>query len=119
MAGPDRQTLLSGAFGSTSGLQEEHLRLIAERATPQPYATTTSPLHLAHSELHGVRRIAIFCSAGGIDVAHLRDLIAQGDPRAAIFADTDWELHDLATGYWPMLSQPGPLADLLGDIVGR
>lgn len=113
---PDRETLLTGTFGSTSGLREKHLQLIAERATPQPYATMTSPVHLAHDKPPGVRRAAIFCAEGGVDLKHLRDLIAKGDPRAAIFADIDWELYDLPTGHWPMLSLPGPLADLLRDI---
>ncbi len=116
---PDSETLLAGTFGSTSGLLAEHLQLISERATPQPYATMTSPLRLAHSELHGVRRAAIFCAEGGIDVQRLSELIAQDDPRAAIFADTDWELHDLPTGHWPMLSLPGPLADILHYIAER
>jgi len=34
----------------------------------------------------------------------------------AAFADADWELHELATGHWPMFSLPGPLADLLHRI---
>ncbi|MGO9321963.1 MAG: alpha/beta fold hydrolase [Solirubrobacteraceae bacterium] len=113
---PDRETLTAGAFGSADGLRDEHLRLLTERATPQPYATMTSPLRLAHGESHDARRVAIFCAAGGIDVARLRELIAQRDPRAATFADAEWELHDIPTGHWPMLSMPGPLTDMLGDI---
>jgi pimeloyl-ACP methyl ester carboxylesterase len=113
---PDRETLTAGTFGSTSGLDEADLRLIAERGTPQPYATFTSPAHLAHGWREGVRRSAIFCTAGGIDVERLRHLIAQKDPRAASFADGDWELHELPTGHWPMLSLPGPLAELLHEI---
>lgn len=113
---PDRETLIAGTFGSTSGLSEEHLQLIAERATPQPYATMTSPVRLAHDKPPDTRRAAIFCAEGGIDLEHLRDLIAKGDPRAAIFADTDWELYELPTGHWPMLSLPGPLAELLRGI---
>lgn len=113
---PDRETLSAGTFGSASGLREEHLQLIVERATPQPYATMTSPLHLAHSEPRDTRRVAIFCADGGIDVERLRELIAEGSPRATIFADADWELFDLPTGHWPMLSLPGPLAELLHRI---
>ncbi len=110
---PDRQTLAAGTFGSASGLDHEHLQLIAERSTPQPYATMTSPVRLAHARPPGVRRAVIFCAAGGIDVASVRQLIARRDPRAAIFADADWELHELPTGHWAMFSLPGPLADLL------
>jgi pimeloyl-ACP methyl ester carboxylesterase len=113
---PDRETLVSGIFGSASGLSDEHLRSIAERATAQPYATMTSPVRLAHDRPPGVRRAAIFCAAGGVDVADIRALIAQGDPRATVFADSDWELHELATGHWAMFSAPGALAELLHDI---
>ncbi len=116
---PDRDTLTTGTFGSTSGLSEEHLQLIAERGTPQPYATMTSPLQLAHGEPPGVRRAAIFGAAGGITVERIRELVAQGDPRTAAFAGSDWELHELPTGHWPMLSLPGPLAELLHQLADR
>jgi pimeloyl-ACP methyl ester carboxylesterase len=110
---PGREELLAGTFGNASGLSDEHLRLIAERATPQPYATMTSPVRLSDARPAGVRRVAIFCAAGGIDAKRVHELIAQDDPRAAAFADSDWELYDLPTGHWAMLSAPGLLADLL------
>lgn len=113
---PDRETLLTGVFGSTSGLHEEHLRLIAERATPHPYATMTSPLQLTREGPPAMRRAAILCADGGIGVERLRELAARGDRRAAIFADSDWELHELPTGHWPMLSEPARLADLLCEL---
>ena len=113
---PDEHTLASGVFGSTGGLSEEHLRLLVERATPQPYATMTTPVRLQHDRPPGVRRAAIFGAAGAIDVAKLRRLIADGDPRVATFAPADWELYDLPTGHWAMLSLPGPLAGLLHQI---
>jgi pimeloyl-ACP methyl ester carboxylesterase len=116
---PDGATILTGAFGSAGGLSEEHLRLIAERATPQPYATMTSPVRLARGKPPGVRRAGVFCTAGGIDVASLRELIARGDPRAATFADADWELYELPTGHWAMLSEPEPLGDILQQIAER
>ncbi len=116
---PDRETLLTGAFGSTGGLSEQNLQMIAERGTPQPYATMTSPVRLTHAKPPDTRRVAIFCSDGGIDVQRLRERIVEGDPRAAIFADADWELHDLPTGHWPMLSLPSILAKLVGEIADQ
>ena len=110
---PDREVLLSGTFGSASGLSDEHLQLIASRATPQPYATMTSRVSLSGEKPPGVRRVAIFCTAGGTDAASVRSLIAERDPRVAAFAEDDWELYDLPTGHWAMLSAPGPLAELL------
>jgi pimeloyl-ACP methyl ester carboxylesterase len=113
---PDRATLAPGTYGSVAGLEDRHYRLIEERATPHPYATFTSPLRLAHSRPPGVRRVAIFAAAGGMTVAQLRELIAQGDPRAALFADPDWELHELPTGHWAMFSAPDALAEALHEI---
>jgi pimeloyl-ACP methyl ester carboxylesterase len=113
---PDEQTLASGAFGSAAGLQAGHLRLIAERATPQPYATFTSPVHLRGAWPEGVRRAAIFGADGGMGVESLRELIERHDPRAAPFAHADWELHELPTGHWAMFSLPGPLAELLHQL---
>jgi pimeloyl-ACP methyl ester carboxylesterase len=113
---PDREALLTGAFGNPGGLSEDDLNAIAERGTPQPYATMTSPVHLIHERPPDTRRVAIFCTDGGKDVERLRERIAEGDPGAAIFADGDWELHDLPTGHWPMLSLPSALAKLLGEI---
>ena len=110
---PDRKTLLAGVYGSASGLQPSHLQLIEARATAQPYATFTSPLLLNGPEDHELRRVAIFCGDGGMSLGLLRDLVVQRDPRAAIFADGGWELHELPTGHWAMFSLPGPLAELV------
>ncbi len=113
---PDRETLASGVYGSATGLDEEHFRLIAERGTPQPYATFTSPLRLAPSAGAATRRVAIMASAGAMDVATLRSLIAAGDPRVAVFAAPGWELQEIATGHWAMFSAPRPLADRLAAV---
>jgi pimeloyl-ACP methyl ester carboxylesterase len=113
---PDRETLTTGAYGSTSGLSDSDLRLISERATPQPYATFTSPLRLTGHPSRDLHRVAIFCSDGGMDLATVRELLAQEDPRAAVFAGPDWEFHELPTGHWAMLSAPRPLAERLHEI---
>jgi pimeloyl-ACP methyl ester carboxylesterase len=84
---PDRDILVSGAYGSASGL-----------------------------EAAALRRAAIFCSEGGMSLALLRELIEQHDPRADVFADPSWELHELPTGHWAMFSLPCPLAELLDRI---
>jgi pimeloyl-ACP methyl ester carboxylesterase len=113
---PDRATLETGTFGSAAGLTDEHFRLIAERATPHPYATFSTPVRLDHPAPPGVRRVAVLSADGGLGVEALRRLIAEGDPRASVFADADWELHELPTGHWSMFSLPGPLSDLLHAI---
>jgi pimeloyl-ACP methyl ester carboxylesterase len=113
---PDRETLMRGTFGSAAGLEDRHFRLVEERGTPQPYATFTSPLRLTRSAPPDLRRVAVLCSDGGINLELLRDLIKEGDPRAAAFADPDWELHELPTGHWPMFSRPDAIAATLHDI---
>jgi len=110
---PDRDTLATGAYGSAAGLSAADLRLIAEHATAQPYATFTSPLRLTGPWPTGLRRVAILCTEGGMSLSLLEELTEQGDPRAVIFAGPDWELYELATGHWAMFSLPGPLAELL------
>ena len=40
----------------------------------------------------------------GMTVAAIRTLLEQGDPRAALFADGDWDLHELAGGERPALT---------------
>src|SRR5829696_3139791 len=59
---PDRATLARGLFGSTTGLEDRHFAAIEQRGTPQPYATFTTPLRLAHARPPGVRRAGIFCT---------------------------------------------------------
>lgn len=110
---PDRKTLLSGAFGSAAGLSERDLDTIAALGTPHPYATFTSRLRLSSAAEPALRRVAIFCSAGGTSVELVRELIAQRDPRAAAFAGEEWQLEELDTGHWAILSAPASLADML------
>jgi pimeloyl-ACP methyl ester carboxylesterase len=115
---PDRDTLARGLFGSTAGLEGRHFATIERRGTPQPFATFTAPLRLAHARPPGVRRAAVFCTEGGMTVAAVRALLEQGDPRAALFADADWDLRELATGHWAMFSAPEQLAATLHEIAG-
>jgi len=116
---PDADTLRSGMFGSAGGLTEADLGRLLDRATSQPYATFTTPLRLERREPPHLRRAAIFCSEGGISLATVRELLAEGDPRAAAFAGPDWELHELTTGHWSMFSAPEALAELLREIAQR
>lgn len=115
---PDRETLAQGVFGSTAGLEDRDFAAIEQRGSPQPYATFTTPLRLAHDRPPGVRRAAVFCTEGGLTVAAIRTLLEQGDPRAALFADGDWDLRELATGHWAMFSAPDQVAEVLDEIAG-
>jgi pimeloyl-ACP methyl ester carboxylesterase len=109
----DGEALASGAFGNPAGLEKRHLRSLEARMTAHPYATFVSPLEVADASLPHVRKVAVTCGSGGLNLALLRQLIAQGDPRVAAFADPAWELHELDAGHWPMLTHPDELAELL------
>jgi pimeloyl-ACP methyl ester carboxylesterase len=113
---PDRPTLETGIFGSTAGLTDADFQLLADRGTPQPFATFTQPVRLTAGPDPRIRRAAILCSAGGMTLAALHALIADGDPRASTFAAPDWDLHELPTGHWSMFSLPEPLARLLHEV---
>jgi pimeloyl-ACP methyl ester carboxylesterase len=115
---PSREVLETGAYGSPSGLGDADFAAIAERGTPHPYATFTSRLSLEHAPDPAVRRAAIFCTDGGVEIAMIERLIEQGDPRGLAFADPGWELRELATGHWSMFSRPLELATLLRELAG-
>jgi pimeloyl-ACP methyl ester carboxylesterase len=116
---PDHDTLVSGVYGSSSGLEPAGFQLLEGHATPQPYATFTTPLRLTGTRPDALRRVAIFCAEGAMNLALLQDLIEQHDLRAEAFADPSWELYELPTGHWAMFSLPGPLAELLDRIAAR
>jgi pimeloyl-ACP methyl ester carboxylesterase len=113
---PDRPTLESGMYGSAAGLTDEHFATVAERGTPQPYATMTSPLRLTRSEPASLRRAMVICTAGGLTADLISSLVDQGDPRAAGMTGLEWELHELDTGHWSMFSAADATADLLALI---
>jgi len=119
---PSRQILASGVYGSAAGLRDEHFRLIAERATPHPYATFTSPICLEGSWPTEVHRVAILCTQGGLSIAALHQLVAEGDSLAMMLGANEWldpakwTLSELATGHWAMFSMHEDLAQLLHDV---
>ncbi len=116
---PDRKTLESGIYGSAAGLTDSSFRLLAERASPHPYATFTSPIRREGPWPADVRRVGILCSEGGLSISMLRQLVADGDPRATMLGAEErldpaaWELHELPTGHWAMFTAPDALGDLL------
>lgn len=102
-----------GQTTSLAGLSEAQLERFQARATPHPFGTFKQPLHLSRSLGGAYRRVGILCTAGGLSLSNLTDLIASGDSRFRNLDAPDWSFHELPTGHWPMFSAPDLLADLL------
>ncbi|NJP24677.1 alpha/beta hydrolase [Microbispora sp. SCL1-1] len=100
----------SGA--SLEGLGEHERSLMAARATAQPLGTITQPLTLSDeaAAFAALPKTLVSCS---FPLTQVKELIAAGHPAFAPLGGPEWELHELPTGHWPMLSRPGDLAALL------
>ncbi|MEW2518513.1 dienelactone hydrolase family protein [Actinacidiphila alni] len=99
-------------YGSTAGVPPEALARLAERAVPQPRATLTQPLRLTGSA-PPPPTTGVLCTGNGSSIALVESLVGLGDPRFAVLAAPHVDFLDLATGHWPMLSDPAGLADVL------
>ncbi|MFD7974676.1 alpha/beta fold hydrolase [Streptomyces sp. NPDC059071] len=99
-------------WGSTEGLTEETVARLDRLAVPQPVRTLTEPLRLTGSPFD--RPVTgVLCTANGGSVSMVEMLVASGPPRFRALAGPDVGFFELPTGHWPMLSAPGPLADVL------
>lgn len=90
-----------------AGLTPEHLATFAERGTPQPFAVDIQPLSRP-AVIPKIPSAAITCC---IPADQVKAMIADGNPLFGLMADFD--LYPLATGHWPMFSEPKALAALL------
>jgi len=102
-----------GQQASLAGLDDRALAVLADHATPQPFATYTQPLTLSGDDVQHDRR-AIVCSDGGFSVTQIRAALASDDPGMfGVYAGLGWTFDEIHSGHWPMLSAPDALADLL------
>ncbi len=66
-----------------------------------------------------MRRIGITCTEGGLSTDVIRRLVTRGDPIAKMLGTEEWldaakwDLYELPTGHWAMLTMPDALVDLL------
>ena len=86
-------------MGSLEGLDDDHLRLLRSRATPQPFSTYTQPLRLRGTQAAPLPKVLISSS---FPLDQVRELIKAGHPWFAPLAGP--ECCAPATGRWP----PGP-----------
>jgi pimeloyl-ACP methyl ester carboxylesterase len=97
-------------MASLEGVDEDHLRLLYSRATPQPFGTYTQPLRLTNPAREGLPKLEILCS---FSLAQVQEMIASGQPLFRELAGPEWRFVELPTGHWPMFSRPDDLAELL------
>lgn len=104
-----------GALGeqaSVRGLSDDALALLAAKATPQPFGTWTQPLRLTRTDNPPYRRAVIVCDDMRVIRERWPDALPPMQPPA-------WQVHELDTGHWPMLSMPGELAEVLGRVAAE
>jgi hypothetical protein len=100
-------------MASLEGVDEDHLRLLYSRATPQPFGTYTQPLHLKNLAREELPKVGILCS---FLLDQVKEMISSGHPLFRELARPEWRFVELPTGHYPMFSRPDDLAKLLLDL---
>jgi pimeloyl-ACP methyl ester carboxylesterase len=93
-----------------AGLDEAALTLLRTRSTPHPAASVTQPLG-PRATSADLPTALVACT---FPIEQVRQMMADGHP---FFAGlTEARIVPLATGHWPMLSEPKALAQILADL---
>jgi hypothetical protein len=108
---PPREELAEMA--SLEGVDEDHLRLLYSRATPQPFGTYTRPLRLENPAREGLPKLGILCS---FSLERVKEMITIDNPSFREMAGPKWRFVELPTGHYPMFSRPDDLARVLLDL---
>jgi pimeloyl-ACP methyl ester carboxylesterase len=95
-----------------AGLSDADRRFLTAKAVAHPFRTYTQPLRLSGEDMGGFGRAIVACN-------DFRAIVATGAPRFQKFLSPPWRIEHLATGHWPMLSDPVGLADALHRLVGE
>jgi pimeloyl-ACP methyl ester carboxylesterase len=98
---------------SLEGLDDDQLRVMRSKATPQPFGTYTQPLELQNPAREELPKVGILCS---FSLAQVQEMSASGSPLAQAFSGPNWQFIELPTGHWPMFSTPDELAAALLDL---
>jgi pimeloyl-ACP methyl ester carboxylesterase len=100
-------------MASLEGVDEDHLRLLYSRATPQPFGTYTQPLQLKSLSREPLPKLGILCS---FSLDQVKEMIASGQPLFRELDGPEWRFVELPTGHYPMFSRPEDLAELVLDL---
>jgi dienelactone hydrolase len=104
-------------WGDTTGLGEADLERLSALSGAQPGLTLTRPLRLTGALTDAptgrVPISGILCTAAGMTIDAVQQLVRSGMPQFQALADPSVGFLELATGHWPMLSCPEDLAAVL------
>jgi pimeloyl-ACP methyl ester carboxylesterase len=100
-------------MASLEGVDEDYLRLLYSRATPQPFGTYTQPLRLGNPAREALPKVGILCS---FSLDQVQEMISSGSPLFREFDGPEWRFVELPTGHYPMFSRPDDLAAVLLDL---
>jgi pimeloyl-ACP methyl ester carboxylesterase len=101
---PDWAALAAGVDGIDAGV----LGQLAERSTPQPWRTATTPVRLTGA-WEKLPRLGILSSFTTEQIAGL----AASAPLFRHMTGDHWRFEELPTWHWPMFSRPADLAEIL------
>src|SRR5918992_6278864 len=76
-------------MASLEGVDEDHLRLLYSRATPQPFGTYTQPLRLENPAQEGLPKLGIPCS---FSLDQVQEMIASGTPLSRGLDRPEWRV---------------------------
>ncbi len=95
---------------SVFGLEGADRDWVNRRQTPQPVVVYQDPLPFDATRVGALPRTFIDCSQPALPtIAVSRQRVRQ---------EPGWRVRELATGHDPMVSQPGPLVQMLLDAAG-
>lgn len=97
---------------SLEGLDDETLETMVGRAAAEPGGVVTGSATRGTNDPSLPKTLV----ASSFPAAQVRELAAAGVPAFAQLADPEWDVRELATGHWPMLSEPHGLAGLLAAV---
>lgn len=105
-----------GLSASLKGLGERERELMLGKVTAHPFGTYRQPLRLTHAGTVSYRQVMILCDDGKRLLAMARQERAAFPVLSGISEERGWELRELDTGHWPMLSAPAELASMLDGL---
>ncbi|WP_225307889.1 MULTISPECIES: alpha/beta fold hydrolase [unclassified Haloarcula] len=91
------------------GLSDEDTQWMREKAVPHPLNTFTQTVTAENPDATAVPHTYILCQHNGMDDSVLESVRDLCDQRT-------WDLYELETGHWPMVSTPGQLAQHLLEL---